>query len=203
MSITNYSELQTAVLNWSARGDTSFTSKVTDFIRLGEERIWRELRVNRMIEFSTLTIVADQNWVALPDNWVEFDTLSIQDGGRSRKLEYRSYDSLLEQDECAGRYYYSIKGTRLVYGVTPSSDADIEVTYFKRQDPLATTSTNWLLTDSPSVYLYAALLEGAVYAKNAGKAGEYGTLFDKAMTQVHDMDAAAKVSGSRLRMVAR
>ena len=203
MAMTNYTELQASVLAWSARADTAFTSMVPDFIRLGEERIWRDLRVNRMIEFGTLTILAGQNWVALPSNWVEFDSVTFDDGGQQRKLEYRSYDALLVENESAGRYYYSIKGTRLIYGFTPSSDTNLDVTYFKRADPLATTSTNWLLTDSPSVYLYSALLEGAVYAKNAAKVGEYGTLFDKSMAQIQDADGSAKVSGSRLRMVAR
>jgi len=203
MAMTNYTELQASVLAWSARADTAFTSMVPDFIRLGEERIWRDLRVNRMIEFGTLTILAGQNWVALPSNWVEFDSVTFDDGGQQRKLEYRSYDALLVENESAGRYYYSIKCTRLIYGFTPSSDTNLDVTYFKRADPLATTSTNWLLTDSPSVYLYSALLEGAVYAKNAAKVGEYGTLFDKSMAQIQDADGSAKVSGSRLRMVAR
>ena len=203
MSITNYSELQTAVLNWSARGDTAFTSKVPDFIRLGEERIWRNLRLDRMIQFADLTIVSGQNWVALPDDWAEFDTLYITDTGKPKKLEYRSYDALLEQDEGVGRYYYTIKGARLVYGLTPSSDTAISTTYFQRLDLLATTSTNWILTNHPSVYLYSALLEGAVYAKNPAKVGEYGTLYDKAIDETMTADRAAKVSGSRLRMVAR
>lgn len=200
MSIANYSELQTAVLGWSARADSSFTAKVPDFIRLGEERIWRDLRVSQMVTTTTLTILAGTKSVALPTNWLEFKriTSATQD-----RIEYVDADTLTELDSWGDPTKYSIEGGNLLYGQTPSSNLDLTARYYAQADYLSGTSTNWLLTKYPSVYLYAALLEGAIYAKNSAKAGEYGTLFDKAMAEVETADKTAMSSGSRLRIRTR
>jgi hypothetical protein len=56
MAISNYSELQTALENWSHRAD--LTSVLPDFIVLAEAKLNRELRTRQMELETTLTPVA-------------------------------------------------------------------------------------------------------------------------------------------------
>lgn len=197
MSISNYTELQTAVADWAARGDSSFTGRAADFIRLGEERIWRDLRVSQMILTSALTIPGGSNSVALPSNWLEFKR--ITSAGQDR-IEYLDAETLQEHLEYGDPTKYSIEGGNLLYGQTPSADLELTARYYARADYLSVTATNWLLTASPSVYLFSALLESAVFLKNSAKAGEYGTLYEKAIEAIESSDRAAMASGSRLRI---
>lgn len=200
MSISTYTELQSAVADWAARADSTFTGRATDFIRLGEERIWRDLRVSQMIATTTLTIPGGSNSVALPTNWVEFKRITSADQDR---IEYIDADTLQELNEWGDPTKYSIEGGNLLYGQTPTSNLPLTARFYTRADYLSVTPTNWLLTAYPSVYLYASLLEAMVFLKNSAKAGEYGTLYDKAIDSVETSDRAAMVSGSRLRMRAR
>ena len=53
MSITTYAELQTVIAGYLARSD--LTTEITDFIRLAETRLRRDLRIRQMLTSTTLT----------------------------------------------------------------------------------------------------------------------------------------------------
>ena len=49
----------------------------------------------------------------------------------------------------------------------PTADVDLLLTYYAKIPALSDTiTTNWLLTKSPDLYLYSALLEATPYLKN-------------------------------------
>lgn len=201
MSISNYTDLQTAVQGWMVRGDQLVIARIPDFIRLGEERIGRRLRVSGMVSLPvTLTIIAGQNWVALPADWLEFKRIT---SAAEPRIEYMAPDALADLPLCGNPRAYSIEGNRLLYGQTPNADLPLTVKYYQRPPLLSITASNWLLAASPSVYLYAALIEGAMFVKDSAKAGEWGTLFDKVVDELEGSDRAAMASGSRLRIQRR
>jgi len=198
MSFSSYTDLKTSVQAWLARGDSLVTDRIPDFIRLGEERIGRQLRVSGMVsQPTTLTILAGQNWVALPSDWLAFKRIR---SAAEPRIEYMTPDALEDLPPCGDARAYSIEGRRLIYGQTPSVNLALTVRYYQRPAYLQDAASNWLLTEAPSVYLYAALVEGAMFIKNSAKAGEWGTLFDKAVDELQSVDDAAAVSGSNLRM---
>jgi hypothetical protein len=198
MSLSNYTDLKTSVQAWLARGDSLVIDRIPDFIRLGEERIGRRLRISGMVSLPiTLTIAAGQNWVALPDDFLEFKRIRSD---AEPLIEYMAPDALSDLPPSGDASKYSIEGRRLMYGQTPAADLSLTVKYYQRPPYLSGAASTWLLTEAPSVYLYAALVEGAMFIKNSAKAGEWGTLFDKAVDELQSVDDAAAVSGSRLRM---
>lgn len=201
MPFSTYAELKTSVQAWLARGDSLVTDRIPDFIRLGEERINRDLRVSDMIAApSTLTIVAGQNWVALPTDFLEFKRIR---SSTEPRIEYMSPDALEDLAPCGDGSKYSIEGRRLLYGQTPDANLDLSVRYYAQLPVLDDSTTTWLLEKAPSVYLYASLVEGALFTKNSKAAGEWGTLYDKAIAALEGADEAAAVSGGRLRMQRR
>jgi hypothetical protein len=201
MSISNYTDLKTSVQGWLARGDSLVVDRIPDFIRLGEERIGRKLRVSAMVTPPTvLTILAGQNWVALPDDWLAFKRIR---SAAEARIEYMAPTALEDLPPAGDASKYSIEGRRLIYGQTPTANLDLTVKYYARPPLLSGAASTWLLTESPSVYLYAALIEGAMFIKDSAKAGEWGTLFDKAVADVQSVDEAAMISGSALRLQRR
>ena len=54
MSITNYTELKTAVADWLNRDDLT-DARITDFIQMAENRIFHVLRVPPMEKYANLT----------------------------------------------------------------------------------------------------------------------------------------------------
>lgn len=201
MALDSYTALRTSVQAWLARADSLVIDRIPDFIRLGEERIGRKLRVSGMVSPpTTLTIVAGQNWVALPADFLAFKRIRTD---AEPLIEYMAPDALDDLPPAGDASKYSIEGRRLIYGQTPTVDLPLTVKYYQRIPFLQDASSTWLLTEAPSVYLYAALVEGAMFIKNSAKAGEWGTLFDKAVAELQSVDDAAMVSGSRLRMQRR
>jgi len=201
MPFSTYAELKTSVQAWLARGDSLVVDRIPDFIRLGEERINRDLRVSDMIAApATLTIVAGQNWVALPADWLEFKRIRST---AEPLIEYLSPDALEDLPPNGDASKYSVEGRRLLYGQTPDADLALSVRYYAQLPVLDDSTTTWLLEKAPSVYLYASLVEGALFTKNSKAAGEWGTLYDKAIAALESADQAAAVSGGRLRMQRR
>jgi hypothetical protein len=203
MSLSTYSDLTAAVANWMARADSTFTGSVADFISLAEERIWRALRVDKMLKPVALTITAGTNSAELPLDWLEFRTVKAEAYGRVTALTYTPPHNMDELPESGNESVYTIIGHQLVYGLTVSADRPVTGYYYARPTELFSTSTNWLSVSAPSVYLYASLLEGAIFLKNSQKVAEFGSLYDKAIESIKTNDKAAMSSGSLLRIRAR
>ena len=202
MALASYSDLQAAVKSWATRTDSPFTSKVADFIRLGEERIWRRLRVSDMVTLpSTLTILAGLQYVDLPDDWLAFKRIS---SAAEPRIEFMPPDQLWDLPTPGSATAYSIEGRRLLYGQIPAADLDLTVRYYAHPGNLSDSiATTWLLTKAPSAYLYAALLEAYLWAKNPAKVGEYGKLLDDVLAGLDSQDKAAMISGGALRSAGR
>lgn len=197
-SFTTYAGLVTAVADWAARGDPAFTARVPDFIALGEARIWRRLRVSDMIVSTTLAVPGGQNYVAVPADWLAFKRVSYSANGRTR-VEYLPPDQLADLPVTGDQTKYTVEGRRLIYGQTPGSTLNLAVRYYQHPGFLQTVTTTWLLTKAPATYLYAALIEGALFVKNSAKAGEWGTLLDKELSELDSQDKAALIGDGRLR----
>lgn len=202
-ALTTYVGLQAAVKDWANRMDTSVSGRVTDFIRLGEERIWitgeQVVRSQVMLSPQTLSIPANQNWVALPTDWLGFDRI------RSAADTYMEWvePALLESLPAPGdSSKYSIEGGRLMVGQTPTANLALTVRYYKHPGYLEDggTPVPWLLTVAPSIYLWAALIEAAIYVKKSDKVAEYGALLAKAISGRDSAERASYVSGGALRI---
>src|SRR5215471_6767496 len=89
MSITTYSELQTAVATWLDRADLS--ANAADFITLFEAAANRRLRVRDMLSAAMLTPIGGD--AALPADYLEWKRLTWT-GRRRRALAYVDPDYL-------------------------------------------------------------------------------------------------------------
>lgn len=187
-----YDQLLADIAAWSHRGDVA--AMAPSFVRLAEERIARDLKLRAQIVYSTLAIPAQQLSVPLPEDFIELDRGGVRLAGEP--LEFVTKEQL--DDVCAPAY--CIDGQYLLVGPVSNEVRTVDITYLARFPALADVGENWLLTNHPSVYLNASLIEFAIWAEDDASAGKYGALYDKAVGPLQARDAAANTAGSALRI---
>ena len=193
MALTNYSQLQASIANWLNRDD--LTATIPDFITLAEARFNRELRTQQMIVRKEAT--SDKQYVQLPADWLEAKNIQVG----TTVLEYKTMDDLdrLRAANLTGPVrYYTIVGLSLELLPAPNDDIDIEMAYYQQIPALSASSTNWLLTKAPDLYLYGALSEAAQYLDNDERAPLWDTRVATTIESINAEAKKAEVSGSRL-----
>lgn len=196
MSITNYSELQTALANWSHRSD--LTSVIPDFIRHAELRMERDLRVSGMETSSTVTANGTAT-LSLPADFLELRRVYVN-SSPVVLLEYLTPDVFYGLDTQTGTTnYFTIEAGSLMAGGIPT--ADLKIVYYAKIPDLATNTTNWLLTAYPDMYLHASLCELYKYTNDDANIGKYDGMYQGDIASFKNSDKG-RWSGNSLRVVA-
>lgn len=164
MTISTYAQLQTAVASWTHRtGDTTFTDMVPDFIKLAEVRFNRILRTTDMEETLASTALVD-GAASLPAGFLAFKELRYV-GDVNYTLQPKPIEWIRAQASNTGdgAQYFAVTGSQVVCWPEAGS---IRGTYYEEIPDLATNSTNWLLTAHPDLYLFATLVEAALFIQD-------------------------------------
>lgn len=181
MAITTYIELQTAVENWLHR--SNLTARIPEFITMGEAYLNREVIAADMVQSATVNTSTSDRFAALPPRCLNILTLANQYG---EKLAYADAGEVMAYSMDAPA------GLPRNYSVTDQIEFDrvsdqvyaLSCKYRKRLD-IAVDSTNWLLTNHPDAYLYAALFAAAPYIKDDARAVMVKGLMDDAIRAVN------------------
>jgi hypothetical protein len=195
MSITNYTELQTAIGNWSKRGtDSALTPLFPDFIRLCEVRLNRKLRVSAMeTTFTSVALVSGA--ASLPSDFRAFKELRY-DGSPSYTLEPKTEEWIRNQaDLAAAPEYFAVTGSQVI--CWPQA-GNIKGTYYASIAPLASSATNWVLTNHPDLYLFGSLTELADYIGDDESLTKWAARFQAMLDEVQSEDRANQMSGGPL-----
>ena len=202
MALTPYSELKTAIADFLNRDD--LTSAIPTFISLAEAQIARDIRHWQMESRSAITL--DSEYVDLPADWVE--TISLNAGNTNPiKLASREAiaDKRIDSQDTSGtpKFYSHIAGKIELYP-TPDDSYAGEILYYSKLDSLSDSNTsNWLLSDSPDIYLYGALLHSSPYLQEDGRVAVWVQLYSAAVQKINMASEAARMSGSGLTMKVR
>ncbi len=182
MAITNYTELQTAIADWSKRS----ASQAVDFIALAETRI-NALLASRMAEVeSSLTGVVGSRYIALPSGfiyplalWRDYPT------GTRSQIIYASAEVITPNSASNGfPGFYMIDGSNIAFEY-PNSEAFTYILRYKKGYDIAATTTNDILTNYPDVYLYGALVEAAAFAREYNIIDRWEARFQEALKNAH------------------
>lgn len=202
MALANYTDLQASVASWLNRTDLS--AIVPDFIALAEARISRDLRLRQQLTAGTLATVAGVQSVALPADFLEFENLSVLDGTVYRQITYVTSENLNTRypsgDQSNTPRIFTIEGDSLLLGPTPDGIYTLAASHYAKFAALSTTPTNWLLTNHPSIYLYASLAEGANFLKDDAGVVKWLGRYNADATALQEANDKATHSGSALRV---
>ena len=164
MTIATYSDLKTAIGNWTHRSESD--DRVAEFIALAEAKLNRELRVRQM-ETALASTALSSGLITRPTDAVGFKAL-WSDTDNYPPVEQKSLEFVLSHDSDGSvPRYYAWDRDYLHFDTSSGTVAGV---YYTAIAALTTTNTtNWLLTAHPDVYLMTALAEFGRYSghKNA------------------------------------
>jgi hypothetical protein len=163
MAISTYAELLAAVASWAHRDDTAFTGAIPDFIKLAEARFNRTLRTTDM-EATLASTALTSGAASLPAGFLAFKELRFA-GDVGYTLQPKPLEFIRAQDSSStgDASYFAVTGSQVV--CWPPS-GPIQGTYYTEIPNLQDNSTNWLLTAHPDLYLFAALVESALFTQD-------------------------------------
>lgn len=208
MSITNYSELQSAVSNYLARSD--LTSYIPDFIVGAESRIHQgggepfmteALRIREMETSTSIGFTAGPTQ-SLPSNFLEFRRLyvSAQPNRKLEQLPPEEFWGSVPTNASAGGLaaFYTIEGSNITIG--PSESITLNVVYYKQFDPVSTASAGGLtlLAKHPHVYVYGALMEAAPFLHNDERVQTWFSYYKSAVDGLNRTAVRGRWSGSTM-----
>ena len=202
MAIATYSDLQTSIANWLKRSD--LTSIIPDFITLAEARIARDLRLRKQVVKTSLSTVAGTQSVSLPSDFLEAENISLSNTtppGALSVVTPEILDRKYPEAYVTGQpRVYTVLGDKVLFGPTPDAVYTVSLDYYQRWAALSATPTNWLLTNHPNVYLFAALAEGAPYLMEDDRAPLWEAKYQADVQKLQQMDDTALRSGSAMRV---
>ena len=197
MSITNYTELKTAVADWLNRDDVS-DARLSDFVSFSENHIFHKLRVPTMERIVLLDTDSDGK-AYIPADFLEAKDVFFNDA----PLERISLTDLKSRGPHAGRpYYFARESGFLTFWPSPGDNTttgdEIQMIYYAEPDRLsATVASNSVFLLSPDLYLYGALVEGGVFlSMGDDRVGRWKAKFTELMDRLTEHARQAETSGS-------
>lgn len=187
MAISTYAELLAAVADQLARDD--LTAAIPNFVVLTEAKINRDLYVPQMEQRATAIINTsntEPEFISLPTDFQSMRRIRLSSVTGKPPLLFMASATMDEyrnshQNVTGQPSYFTVFGTEIELCPTPDSNYTIEMVYRKNVPALVTNLTNWLLTDSPDIYLYGCLAESAMYTKDDERLLIWMGLYKKAM----------------------
>tara|TARA_R110000824_G_scaffold237577_1_gene426372 strand:- start:379 stop:1029 length:651 start_codon:yes stop_codon:yes gene_type:complete len=200
MALGTYSELQTTIASYLNRDD--LTSIIPTFITLTENRLNRELRVRANMVRATTTTTAETAFYDLPSDMIALRNITYDNGSQNFALGYLSPEGATREygSISSGRpRAYTNLGNNIKITPTPDAAYSISINYFAHLRSLSdSVVTNDVLDAYPSLYLFGACLEGAIYLNDTEQTNRFGSVFEKAVDDVKRAEDAARYSGTAM-----
>lgn len=167
MALSTYSEIKSTVADYLNRAD--LTAVLPSFVTLAESKFNRELRTRDML--TRVQTTSNDEYVSLPTDFLQHYSLELDAASAQPPMDYigpQEAKVLKAQNRTASTtYYYTVIDGAFEIIPAPGSDLDLRMVYYAKIPALSdSNTTNWLLTKSPDLYLYSALLEAAPYLKD-------------------------------------
>lgn len=166
----SYSELVTLIEDTCQSTETTFVTRIDDFIKAAEEHIYFNTQIPNLRQNSTGTCTANNEYLALPSNYLSAYSLSVTDSGSQYYLLNREADFIREayaSRTATGRprYYGQMDDTSLILGPTPDSSYTMELHYYFKPSSIVDTTTSWLGNNAPTCLLYGSLIHAYTFLK--------------------------------------
>ena len=196
--IANYGQLKTSIADILEDDGTALNAFIPTAIALAESRIADKIRCRATEELRFKTLTQSTEFVDLDEDTIEVTDVLL-DTNPKQALEYvptfQSSRLIPYQDE-ATPYYYSIQGQTLQIRPIANQDYTLEITlYFRLTAFLNDDDTNWLLTNHPAVYLYAALAECYYFKMEEDVGDRYLAYWEKIVKELNRSEKKLKYPG--------
>jgi hypothetical protein len=200
--ITDYASLQTQIENVLNRDDIDADAPL--LIQLAEQALARDERCRKLQYKGTFSIAAEGD--SLPADYDHLEDWYHDGPTYYGPIEIVPANVLPIYNAKYGgsgvpRVAAVIEGA-VYYG--PSTDGAYSTTmsYWRKILPLSTTqTTNWLLLDSPDIYLFAALAEAEPFLKNDSRVALWQSKLERALEMLDSETKRKQFSGKMVRRI--
>ncbi|MEP7454301.1 hypothetical protein [Phyllobacterium sp. SB3] len=192
MSLETYSDILSAVGRFSYdRQD--LIPFAPDFIDLCEAEVNQVLRCREQLKTVSLTPDVDGK-VILPDDYLEFRSVTALTSPRKR------LDAVVA-GTAESMYPFRYAGSPSVFVISddntaqvlPLTSSDIELQYYAKIPALTEVApTNWLLSKSPTLYLYGTMKHAAIFIGDTERLPIFGAQFSDAVRTLVQADKKGK-----------
>jgi len=189
MPLSTYAELQTSILSWLDKSDTTTTAYVPDMISLAEAYFNRKLRVRDM------EAVADSGSTSVTAGVATLPTdfraiLSVRETATEHyQIKPKPIDQLEKfEDISSGKLqFYDVLGGEVHFW--PRTTTTVRLRYLQAIPALSDSNTsNWLLEKHPDAYLYQALACGEAFITNDERVSMWKAMAEQAIVGIEMED---------------
>lgn len=199
MAITTYAELKSAIADWLNRDDLD--AVIPNFISLAEAHFNRTMRHRKMVTRSDATL--DTPYFAVPADWLENIRFQLNTNPVTPLLYVTPEQAAEERQKynASGQpLFFSMVGEQFQVVPSPDTSYDAELLYYAKIPALSdANTTNWLLTESPDVYLYGSLVQSAPYLKEDERISVWAGLYQQFVDDMMLADERARIGSSKLK----
>lgn len=176
MDAANYTDLLSTISQYLNRDD--LTDQIPLFISLFEAKANRTIRTNNQLTQLAGNITAGTSTISVPADFLSPLTFTVQNTNSWNWYtiqfinEYEANKRRQQQNWLylwgASPWYTIFGNTIEIVGMQPSTTAiPYTLRYYQAVTPLSNSNqTNWLLTASPDLYIYGAMLEAEAFLMN-------------------------------------
>lgn len=206
MALANYSDLNTAVIEWAFRtGDSEFTARVPDFIRMAEDTVnygfeapafgvrIKPLRSREMETTATLNLV--DGAASLPADYLEFRAVNTNSDPNLDMQIVAPSGATAAYPGNTGSWPSNIRiiGSTITLVPGATSTTALNFVYYAKVPALTVSNTtNWLLTKAPTTYIYGCLFHAALYMQEDGRIQANANMFAGALNAVRSSDIVGR-----------
>jgi len=189
MALATYDDLKTSALDWMTRSGQS--GVVEDWITLAEARLNREL--GAVETDASLTGTEDSRTIDISSlSMVQPVALFLAPVGEDEQEVTPRADGAFAYLDSSGRpRFWGIDGTNIDFD-RPLDEAYPFRLHYRQRFSLATSSTNWLLTNHPDIYLAAVLMWGAGYNEDFANGATWKAVLDEGIPDVRNSIAQSR-----------
>lgn len=188
MSISTYSELQTAVAGWLKRAD--MTAQIPDFIRLAEVRIKSLMDVQPLDVTVSLATAPSVDTVALPADYKTPIALWLNDITPQEQIGQVLVQELPFSNTPTRPRYWAVDGTNIRFASPADQAYPIRFRYSQLFELSVANPTNSILTSYPDMYLFGALAEAGDYTFDDNSTMKWNTKFLDAVSRAQGQEAS-------------
>ena len=190
MTIATWAQLKTAVADWSHRSD--LTTVIIDCVALCEARLNDMLLLKNMESDESLTLTLNQNYVALPTGFISPIKFWLVIDSERVELDPRLPQALPYYSDSAQPRLWAIDAANVRFDCPSDSAYSAKLRCIKASNLSDSSTTNYLLTKRPDVYLAGTLVEVARYTKDGEMFAMWEPKFLKACAEVKAAENRAR-----------
>lgn len=166
---------------------------VTSWVRMGEERVSRQLRIADQI-----TISAPLNYTAnvaidVPEDWVQNDFVRVVGG---KELQFEQRGAFYSRANTNG--YYTSSGRKLIIGGPAGVAGQIELHYFAVVPELDAEDSSWLANDQSQLLVSATLIPAFMRMQEPDQSMAYETYVGSAIVALNEAYQMNTARGGRI-----